>query len=133
MIALAAVMRGRRQRGALAMRLTMAIAGGGGAAHRRLWRGGPGVSSHPAAVRAFLSSSRCWARPGAVVVLMGFSPAAILARRRRQVRPGMSWSWTLYRYLAVQFLLGVAVVYARLPGAGLLDRHRRSAEPHRRP
>jgi lipopolysaccharide export system permease protein len=24
----------------------------------------------------------------------------------------MSWSWTLYRYLAVQFLLGVAVVYA---------------------
>jgi len=26
----------------------------------------------------------------------------------------MSWSWTLYRYLAVQFLLGVAVVYAIL-------------------
>ena len=24
----------------------------------------------------------------------------------------MSWSWTLYRYLAVQFLMGVAVVYA---------------------
>ena len=24
----------------------------------------------------------------------------------------MSWSWTLYRYLAIQFLLGVAVVYA---------------------
>ena len=24
----------------------------------------------------------------------------------------MSWSWTLYRYLALQFLLGVAVVYA---------------------
>jgi len=24
----------------------------------------------------------------------------------------MSWSWTLYRYLAVQFLLGVAMVYA---------------------
>jgi lipopolysaccharide export system permease protein len=24
----------------------------------------------------------------------------------------MSWSWTLYRYLAVQFLLGVAVVYS---------------------
>jgi lipopolysaccharide export system permease protein len=24
----------------------------------------------------------------------------------------MSWSWTLYRYLAVQFLIGVAVVYA---------------------
>ena len=24
----------------------------------------------------------------------------------------MSWSWTLYRYLAVQFLLGVAAVYA---------------------
>jgi lipopolysaccharide export system permease protein len=24
----------------------------------------------------------------------------------------MSWSWTLYRYLAVQFLLGVSVVYA---------------------
>ncbi|MEI9929275.1 MAG: LptF/LptG family permease [Rhizomicrobium sp.] len=23
----------------------------------------------------------------------------------------MSWSWTLYRYLAVQFLIGVAVVY----------------------
>lgn len=24
----------------------------------------------------------------------------------------MSWSWTLYRYLAIQFLLGVALVYA---------------------
>ncbi len=24
----------------------------------------------------------------------------------------MSWSWTLYRYLAMQFLLGIAVVYA---------------------
>jgi len=24
----------------------------------------------------------------------------------------MSWSWTLYRYLAVQFLLGVALIYA---------------------
>lgn len=24
----------------------------------------------------------------------------------------MSWSWTLYRYLAIQFLIGVAVVYA---------------------
>ena len=24
----------------------------------------------------------------------------------------MSWSWTLYRYLAVQFLIGVAIVYA---------------------
>ena len=24
----------------------------------------------------------------------------------------MSWSWTLYRYLAVQFLIGFATVYA---------------------
>ena len=24
----------------------------------------------------------------------------------------MSWSWTLYRYLAVQFFLGVTVVYS---------------------
>ena len=24
----------------------------------------------------------------------------------------MSWSWTLYRYLAVQFFIGVAMVYA---------------------
>ena len=24
----------------------------------------------------------------------------------------MSWSWTLYRYLAVQFLIGVAIVYS---------------------
>ena len=24
----------------------------------------------------------------------------------------MSWSWTLYRYLAVQFLIGVAIIYA---------------------
>ncbi len=24
----------------------------------------------------------------------------------------MSWSWTLYRYLAIQFLIGVSVVYA---------------------
>ena len=34
----------------------------------------------------------------------------------------MSWSWTLYRYLAVQFLLGVAVVYATfLPLAFSID------------
>jgi lipopolysaccharide export system permease protein len=41
----------------------------------------------------------------------------------------MSWSWTLYRYLAVQFFLGVAVVYAgflmlafSIDIAGLLNR-----------
>jgi lipopolysaccharide export system permease protein len=31
----------------------------------------------------------------------------------------MSWSWTLYRYLAVQFLVGVATVYAIFLGLAL--------------
>jgi lipopolysaccharide export system permease protein len=81
MIALAAVLRGRRQRGAHAMRLTMAclaaaivrIAGYGVA--------GP-ASSHPALNPLFyvippLGMALAW------IVLMGLSPNAILERRRR--------------------------------------------------
>jgi lipopolysaccharide export system permease protein len=81
MIALAAVMRGRRQRGPLAMRLTMASLAA--AAVRIAGYGvvGP-ASSHPALNALFyviplLGMSLAW------IVLMGFSPAAILERRRR--------------------------------------------------
>lgn len=81
MIALAAVMRGRRQRGPLAMRLTMASLAA--AAVRIAGYGvvGP-ASSHPALNALFyviplLGISLAW------IVLMGFSPAAILERRRR--------------------------------------------------
>ena len=46
----------------------------------------------------------------AIAVLAGYSPAALRGAPSGAER--MSWSWTLYRYLAVQFLLGVTVVYA---------------------
>ena len=45
-----------------------------------------------------------------MLVLAGYTPTALGAALPGACR--MSWSWTLYRYLAVQFLLGVAVVYA---------------------
>ena len=132
MIALAAILRGRRQRGALR----------DAADHARRWRRrrcaspamawqGP-ASSHPALVVLFYLIPLLGAGL-ALVVLMGYSPGAILARRRAMEAAGMSWSWTLYRYLAVQFLAGRGRGLCRIPGAGLLHRHRRSAQPHRRP
>ena len=57
-------------------------------------------------------SFRFWARASRWLVLMGYSPSAHSgAPPPRDRGSGMSWSWTLYRYLAVQFFLGVAVVY----------------------
>src|SRR4051812_10265618 len=38
-------------------------------------------------------------------------PARMADWPHRRRRAGMTWSWTLYRYLAIQFLLGVALVY----------------------
>lgn len=82
LIALAAVVRGRRQRGSIAFRLTMAslaaiglrIAGYGimGMAQR-----------HPTMVSIFYLLP-ILGTAGAVAVLMGYSPTAILARRRIQ-------------------------------------------------
>jgi lipopolysaccharide export system permease protein len=80
MIALAAILRGRRQRGALAMRLT-----GASLAAAALRIAGYGVAgpaaSHPALFALFyviplLGVVLAWA------VLMGWSPAALMARRR---------------------------------------------------
>ena len=82
--------------------------GGGGPAHRRLWRDGRWRST----IRRWSSLSiccRCWARPrhrGAGGLFALLHPRTLPGAGR------MSWSWTLYRYLAVQFLLGVTVVYA---------------------
>ena len=79
MIALAAILRGRRQRGALAMRLT-----GASLAAAALRIAGYGVAgpaaSHPALFIAFYlipltGAALAW------LVLMGWSPAALIARR----------------------------------------------------
>jgi lipopolysaccharide export system permease protein len=81
MIALAAILRGRRQRGALAMRLTLAALA---AAALRI--GGYGVagpaSNHPALFALFYVIPLLGAGL-ALAVLMGYSPAALLARRTR--------------------------------------------------
>ncbi|HKD46787.1 MAG TPA: LptF/LptG family permease [Rhizomicrobium sp.] len=81
MIALAAILRGRRQRGALAMRLTMASLAAAAVRIAGYGVAGP-ASSHPALnalfyVIPFLGLLLAWG------VLMGFSPSAILERRRR--------------------------------------------------
>jgi lipopolysaccharide export system permease protein len=79
MIALAAILRGRRQRGALAMRLT-----GASLAAAALRIAGYGVAgpaaSHPSLFALFyviplMGAALAWA------VLMGWSPAALIARR----------------------------------------------------
>jgi lipopolysaccharide export system permease protein len=81
MIALAAVLRGRRQRGALAMRLTMASLAAAAVRIAGYGVAGP-ASNHPALnvlfyVIPLLGMLLAWG------VLMGFSPRAILERRRR--------------------------------------------------
>ena len=45
----------------------------------------------------------------------------------------MSWSWTLYRYLAVPFPRSVMVVFGAFAAARLFHRHGRSVQPHGRP
>lgn len=81
MIALAAVMRGRRQRGPLAMRLTMASLAAAAVRIAGYGVAGP-ASSHPA-LNALFYAIPLVGMILAWLVLMGFSPAAILARRRR--------------------------------------------------
>jgi lipopolysaccharide export system permease protein len=81
MIALAAVLRGRRQRGAHAMRLSMACLAAAAVRIAGYGVSGP-ASRHPTLDPLFyviplLGMALAW------IVLMGFSPAAILQRRQR--------------------------------------------------
>ena len=81
MIALAAILRGRRQRGALAMRLTGASLAAAGLRIAGYGVAGP-AASHPSLFALFyviplLGVALAWA------VLMGWSPAALLARRQQ--------------------------------------------------
>jgi hypothetical protein len=80
MIALAAILRGRRQRGPLAMRLTMASLAAAAVRIAGYGISGP-ASSHPALVALFYVVPLLGAGL-ALLVLMGYSPSAILARRR---------------------------------------------------
>src|SRR6185503_19951075 len=82
---------------------------GGGVTHSGLRRSGAGKASSRA-LRAVLhySALRHHRRGGVPDGLRseeaGSRPDPGGARR-------MSWSWTLYRYLAIQFLVGVAIIY----------------------
>ena len=113
MIALAAILRGRAP----------ARRAGDAADHGRRWRrrrlriAGYGVvglaPGHPALLALFYLIPLLGAA-GAMAGADGLQPQRDPGARARPRgrRARMSWSWTLYRYLALQFLLGVAVVYA---------------------
>jgi len=80
LIALAGVLRGRRQRGSVAMRLTIASLVAAGL--RIAGYGVLGVAQrHPALVAVFYLLPAIGAA-GAIIVLMGYSPRAILHRMR---------------------------------------------------
>jgi lipopolysaccharide export system permease protein len=79
MIALAAILRGRRQRGALAMRLTAASLAAAALRIAGYGVAGP-ASSHPAMFALFYLIPLLGAAL-ALGVLMGYSPTALLARR----------------------------------------------------
>ena len=83
MIALAAIMRGRRQRGPLAMRLGMASLAAIAVRIAGYGVSGP-ASSHPALIGLFYLIPLLGTGL-ALAVLMGYSPSAILARRRRAI------------------------------------------------
>ena len=83
MIALAAILRGRRQRGALAMRLTMASLAAAAVRIAGYGVSGP-ATSHPALVVLFYVIPLLGGGL-ALLVLMGYSPSAFLARRRRAI------------------------------------------------
>jgi lipopolysaccharide export system permease protein len=88
MIALAAVLRGRRQRGAQAMRLTMACLAAAAVRIAGYGVAGP-ASSHPNLNALFyviplVGLLLAWG------VLMGFSPRAILQRYRRRTQEAMA-------------------------------------------
>jgi len=81
MISLAAILRGRKQRGALAMRMTVACLAAAAVRIAGYGVTGP-AASHPALdilfyVIPFLGVA------GALAVLLGYSPLALLARRRQ--------------------------------------------------
>ncbi len=80
MIALATILRGRRQRGALALRLTIASLAAIAVRIAGYGLTGP-ASNHPALVILFYLIPLLGAGL-ALLVLMGYSPSAILARRR---------------------------------------------------
>ena len=83
MIALAAILRGRRQRGALAMRLTMAALAAAAIRIAGYGVAGP-AAGHPALISLFYIIP-LMGTGLALAVLMGYSPSAILARRRRVI------------------------------------------------
>ena len=83
MIALAAILKIRRQRGALAMRLTMAALAAAAVRIAGYGVAGP-ASSHPALISLFYVIPLLGAGL-ALATLMGYSPSAILARRRREI------------------------------------------------
>lgn len=83
MIALAAILKVRRQRSALAKRLTMAALAAAAVRIAGYGVAGP-ASSHPALIVLFYIIP-ILGTGLALAVLMGYSPAAILARRRRAI------------------------------------------------
>ncbi len=83
MIALAAILKVRRQRSALAKRLTMASLAAAAVRIAGYGVAGP-ASSHPALIVLFYVIPLLGTGL-ALAVLMGYSPAAILARRRRAI------------------------------------------------
>ena len=85
MIALATILRGRRQRGALAIRLTIAALAAAAVRIAGYGVAGP-ASNHPALISLFYIIPLLGAGL-ALAVLMGYSPSAILARRRTSEVP----------------------------------------------
>lgn len=83
MIALAAILKVRRQRSALAKRLTMAALAAAAVRIAGYGVAGP-ASGHPALIVLFYVIPLLGTGL-ALAVLMGYSPAAILARRRRAI------------------------------------------------
>ena len=81
MICLAAILRGRRQRGALATRLTMASLAAAAVRLAGYGMAGP-AASHPA-LNVLLYLIPLLGAGLALLVLMGYSPRALLARRAR--------------------------------------------------
>jgi lipopolysaccharide export system permease protein len=84
LIALAAVMRGRRQRGNIALRLGMASLAAAGL--RIAGYGVMGVAQHAPLLASLFYLLPLIGTAGAIAVLMGYGPTAILARRRNQIQ-----------------------------------------------
>ena len=84
LIALAAVMRGRRQRGSVALRLGMASLAAAGL--RIAGYGVMGVAQHNPLLVSLFYLLPLAGTLGAIAVLMGYGPTAILARRRVQMQ-----------------------------------------------